>query len=99
MDEDLYPTDEELKIIEDWPHTDIRGLIEYVKGLWHFPDWGWTTGLTSNDEIIYNISTGGWSGNESIIHALQDNIMFWALCWYSSKRGGHYEFRIGVEIQ
>ena len=40
------------------------------------------------------MATGGWSGNESIISSLQDNIMFWSMYWESSHRGGLFIFRI-----
>lgn len=37
-------------------------------------------------------STGGWSGNESIIGAMQKNRMVWNFLWEQSRRGGHYVF-------
>ena len=38
------------------------------------------------------IATGGWSGCEAVVRALEKNRMFWVTCWYCSKRGGYYEF-------
>lgn len=38
--------------------------------------------------------TGGWSGNEAIIAALQANLLFFSLYWQESKRGGYYRFKI-----
>ena len=45
----------------------------------------------------YHFNTGGWSGNEEIIDALQRNAMFWARCWEMSKRGGEHVFRLPEE--
>lgn len=90
---DDYPTEEELERIKNWPYTDIPGLLEFTKSLWHFAEWGWSPPLNG----VLRISTGGWSGNEDIISALRDNTMFWTLCWQSSRRGGHYEFSLPEE--
>lgn len=85
-----YPTNETLAAIRVWPvPSDTEGLIQCVIAAWNYPDRiryrnGWLT-----------MSTGGWSGNESIIAALMDNLMFRVLYWYSSQRGGRYKFKIG----
>lgn len=86
LDDDGYPTDEALDIVAAWPHTDIPGLIAFVRDLWRYPNF-WTD---DGDRLC--ISTGGWSGNESLIAAMQRNRMFWIMCWYRSMRGGHYDF-------
>lgn len=42
---------------------------------------------------VIRYSTGGWSGQEGLITAIQRN-MAWMLYAHSWHRGGHYEFRI-----
>ena len=85
MDENGYPDEEELEKIRTWDPTDPLGLLAFVCARWHFGDWGWhVKGHT------YHLSTGGWSGNEDLINAMQANYVFWALCWHTSRRGGHY---------
>lgn len=86
MDDGGYPDDEELQRITDWNYADIPAMLEFVRGLWSYPNF-WTQ---EGDKL--SISTGGWSGNESIIAAMQKNVGFWHLCWESSRRGGHYTF-------
>lgn len=88
LDDDGYPNEAALQRIRDWPHTDFGGLVEFVIFLWRYPI------EAPGDDGEWQISTSGWSGNESIVAALEENRMFWALCWQSSRRGGHYEFRI-----
>jgi len=92
MDKDGYPEDHELEKIKNW-NTLIDGydsLMEYVRKRWKYSDCGYF----SIDNGKYDISTGGWSGNEDIIIALQQNYMFWMFCWEESKRGGHYKFEL-----
>lgn len=90
MDQDGYPTDSELKKIQKWPHTDLLGLLAYVKERWQYADAGYWRQKGSK----YWVSTAGWSGNESMIYALQKNIIFWSFCWLQSRRGGHYIFEL-----
>jgi hypothetical protein len=97
-----YPTDEELETIKNWPcdkgHTDFKELMGYVKDIWWQAEWGWNEAEIVDDfgraYINYDVSTGGWSGNEDIIGAMRKNMMFWLMCWEQSRRGGHYIFRV-----
>ena len=104
LDDGGYPTDAALDIIRLWHWSDIKGWFEFVKSVWYSPSWGWSEGLEPHDyeknkEVYrYNISTGGWSGNESIISAMNENDMIWSLTWVQSRRGGHYIFE-GRELE
>ena len=103
MDSDGYPLPETLKRIQEWEikePKDCLGLIAYVEQLWIYPSYftaharrvrPWKHGRLQRR---YEISTGGWSGHEDIIEAMQSNWIFWALAWYSHRTGGHYEFRV-----
>ena len=105
LDNDGYPTDLALTLIEEAnpfeknPHD----LMAFVKRLWQYDDWGWSEKKKKDyfgkKVIIYSISTGGWSGNESLIHALKNNKnFFWTLYWQESKAGGHYKFKIPKKV-
>ena len=104
LDEDGYPTNATLDIIRLWHWSDTKGWFEFVKSVWYSPSWGWSEGLEPHDyeknkEVYrYHISTGGWSGNESIISAMNENDMIWSLTWVQSRRGGHYIFE-GRELE
>jgi len=98
MDIDGYPEEDEIKRVVKWDHNDCKGLMAYVKSLWWMPGWGWSESPgEKKGTMIYNISTGGWSGNEELIGALKSNPMFWLLCWVQSRRGGHYIFEVKSE--
>lgn len=88
FDQDGYPTEETLQAIRLWPYTDLVGLVRFVGDAWCHPDCWKQTGRQIEAHTI------GWSGNESLISALQGNPMFWMMCWVSSKRGGHYTFEL-----
>lgn len=90
--EDGYPTEAALEKVRTWPFQDPKGLFEYLKGLWYFPEY---FDGPHGDEWVYRVSTVGWSGNESLIGALLENMLVWHMYWHSSRRGGHYEFRLG----
>lgn len=103
LDEDGYPTDAALRLIEIWWHDDVDGWFEYIRKIWHLASWGWHSEIVPHtfreDEKVtrYNISTAGWSGNESIIYAMEKNWMLWNKTWVQSRRGGHYIFEVEEE--
>lgn len=104
LDDDGYPSDAALEIIELWHWSDVKGWFDFIQSIWYLRSWGWSEGLESDewnkDEQVYryNISTAGWSGNESIIHAMKENHMLWGITWVQSRRGGHYIFE-GKELE
>lgn len=93
-----YPCEEELKKIVEWPHEDgYVPLMDFIQSLWQYPDYFTKqpgTCVSDKTEALYTVSTGGWSGHEDIIAAMQKNHLFWISCWVSSRRGGHYQFEI-----
>ena len=96
LDDGGYPTEYALDKIKNWDMLDFPGCMEYVFKLWHWEDYRWSE--EAKDEYFdhpitrYYLSTGGWSGNESIIGAMQENQMLWFFNWVQSRRGGHYIF-------
>lgn len=90
-DKDDHPTEEELGVIREWDvvKAGVCGLLDEIQELWKYTD----TCLVLEGGHL-DLHTSGWSGNEAIIQALADNLMFWYLCWQKSERGGHYVFEI-----
>jgi len=103
LDEDGYPTELACARIKAWHWSDRRGWLKYVESLWHLHSWGWTEADEPHewqkDQMVhrYHVSTAGWSGNEALIHAMQENGMLWHLIWVQSRRGGHYIFEVELE--
>lgn len=100
LDDDGYPTSAALDIVEAWHWSDAKGWFDFIKSIWHLASWGWHEGEADHeyrkDKKVYryNISTAGWSGNESIIRSMEKNDSMWHLNWVSSRRGGHYVFEL-----
>ena len=65
--EEGYPTDEALLKIENWDANDPLGLWEYIKDYFNDHGRAWVDGED------YKLATGGWSGCESVIQAIEDN--------------------------
>jgi hypothetical protein len=96
LDDDGYPTDEALDRIEKWGHEDTKGCFDFVRSLWHWENSVWIEHRPNlfNDKKTDHImcfSTGGWSGNESLVAAMKNN-MWCCMRWLLSKRGGYYEY-------
>jgi hypothetical protein len=94
---DEYPTEENLKIIEEWNGKNIEAFLAYIESLWHWPDFGFKR--KGGKVIRLELHTGGWSGNEDIIEALHKawSGIFWTMYWMKSTKGGHYWFRIPLK--
>ena len=84
-----YPCVHDLKEISEWDFEkkSVREFLDLLDVLWdvNYGDHNW-------DNNKHFLSTGGWSGNEAIIQAIQENRIFWSMCWQESRRGGHYKF-------
>lgn len=97
MDSDGYPTEETLRVIREWPiksNYAVKDLCAYCREAWNWGKtmWGHKCGRDEFGKPWITVSTGGWSGNEDIVVALRENVIFWAMCWLESRRGGHYKF-------
>lgn len=91
-----YPTDEDLGLISNWTIKDITGWFDYIQSLWALTKWKIeeaTDDITERPVTRYTITTGGWSGNEELIGAMQRNWLMWSVTWVQSNRGGHYIFQ------
>jgi hypothetical protein len=90
IDHQGYPTEDTLKKIAAFNilKDDPIAFTEYLCDNWvngYPPEYDKKHGTLQ-------LSTGGWSGCESIISALQGT-MYWVMFWYQSKAGGHYWFK------
>lgn len=84
-----YPSQEDLEEIKTLSNQfeDYSNLIEKLKEIWRWNDY------IKHEGNHLELHTGGWSGNEDIIAALQGS-MFWMFNWQKSERGGHYYFTL-----
>jgi len=100
-----YPSDEQLETIKAWDvlKTGIKPLVEYVRELWKYGD-DYTYLRKGKDKLFkkpcmkFELHTFGWSGNEQIVYALEQNFMFWCNSWNQTNRGGHYRFEIRMDL-
>jgi hypothetical protein len=73
--------------IKQWPIEDFNGLIEHIDPLWS------EYGTIKISKRIISLITGGWSGNEDIIGAMQENVLLWTIHWKATVSGGLYVFK------
>jgi len=84
-----YPSEKTLRAIRRWPAGGMEKLFAFIReAKWEeYGSWKQRGG-----RIV--MATGGWSGNEALIDALQKNRAVNMICWQRSDRGGRYEFKI-----
>lgn len=87
-----YPSDADLDRLRAWDLADPIGFLKAAQALWWIPDRHWP------DEVVagatFEVHTGGWSGNELVIEAMQaaHGGLLWHYVWEQTRRGGHYTF-------
>lgn len=87
--DDEYPSEEGIVTIETWEPTegfDYMPLLRAIQRVWRWPSY---FRLTARRAYV---STGGWSGHEDMLNALERNHMFWTLHYLQHRRGGHFIF-------
>lgn len=105
FDADGYPTDATLERIRSWPiadPVDFAAVMGFAGAAWSYPEyWEYDPAFIEKGDIHpqrrYVFSTGGWSGNESIVSAIEANRMVQSVGAWSWRRGGHYEYRFPIE--
>lgn len=103
FDDDGYPTDATLAVLEAWP--DANGALQFMRAAWHWPEAVRDDLSAHEGQVVHaepedrylRFATGGWSGNDSLIAALRQNHMAWALTWCLTARGGLHIFRLRAE--
>jgi|SRR5690625_1557337 len=101
LDSDGYPRDEVLDRITEMHFLDA---LDLVGELWSYP-WAYRKELTPKEAAflmfdhgelgkleVWRFLTGGWSGNESLIGALRENLMVWGFAWQVSTKSGLHIF-------
>jgi hypothetical protein len=91
-----YPTEETLAFIRN-ARVQFNELFKFIMKAWESV-YGDIRVRYSGTGTYYRLATGGWSGNEEIIGAMEANQIFWMLCWQSSKRGGEFSFFVPKEM-
>lgn len=82
-----YPTERGLDMVRFF-EGNLNEMYQLLKMLW------WHNKSVEYDGETLCLATLGWSGNEDIIQALQENkFFFWVKYWHLSKKGGYYEFK------
>lgn len=97
LDKDSYPDEASLKEIKEWDilKQGVQGLLDLVEENTYIADWSFS--VTGKRVLRFEYHTGGWSGNEDVINALRENMLFFSMFWEKSTRGGHYYFRIRLK--
>ena len=92
---DGYPTEQTLQAIREWPifETGLRPLLEFMQKAWKYQDYA------RERDGLWTFSTGGWSGNEELIAAL-DTLPWRGLAWDVAQfNGGHYAIAVTKEAE
>ncbi len=93
----FYPTDAALELVTNFAGTPHQ-LFDLVKSVWYTTDFATVADRPVDDEYEVVLITTGWSGNESLIGALDRSWVVSSQFWYSSARGGKHVYRVRTEL-
>lgn len=86
-----YPTEEQLQKIREWDdYRDLIGLIDYIEDI--YPTYGFIKRTGKRVQRVVFV-TGGWSGCEDIISAMDRSVGL-MMAWESSHRGGKHIYKV-----
>jgi hypothetical protein len=97
FDKHGYPSKCSLKVIVNWcpSQCPIEDILAFMKSLWNH-DYG-SFNLKGHLVLKLHLATGGWSGNESIINAVDRNT-YLHYGWQKSERGGAHWYKWDTTI-
>lgn len=90
----VYPTEEALELINTFEGTPSN-LVWLLRELWYGGK-EMVSATNVEDHVEVTFVTVGWSGNESLIGALNMTV-FEMRFWESSHRGGKHVYRVRTE--
>lgn len=97
---ELYPSEASISYIRQFTMKGMDSVHEwfyFIESLWKYRDYGFRRDkvyTSSGPMTKITLVTGGWSGNEELISAMQKNYLLWGLTWQSSHKGGVHEFLV-----
>lgn len=73
LDDEGYPTEEIIEFITKYePNEDIEDFAELIRSIWWCKGWGFRK-YRYKGRTKLELHTGGWSGNEEIMSAIESN--------------------------
>lgn len=104
LDSEGYPTEETLLKIKECSYSQLPSLLLEIKKIWAYNSFYITDDPPEEfpkDSLLpscykgkwLRLATVGWSGNESIISYLEENV-FSKFFWQMSMRGGLHIYKI-----
>ena len=97
FDSDGDPSDETLDAISYWYEKNgwsPKEFLEFCEKAFNKHYGSWQIVENYNNDLLNDkpfdalrIATGGWSGNESVVHQMEKTI-FWSVLWKASVCGG-----------
>lgn len=85
LDKEGYPTEETLEAIKKWDIKDIEGCLQFISDAWYYED-----GAKKVRDGIWTFATCGWSGNESLLYAFYESMVWLMLSWQSIQLSGGF---------